>query len=350
MSSDILLAHPCPHLISGEKAVLSSDRRTVITRQNLSGMGLVSVTLNDDVTVPHVGYYDFAELTGTVKEPFKIDPHYNTLTVSSSIGSASYSLPTGYVYARQLLAILQRTGIEITSSGGKLRFKDVNRVGSNSFVNLSGLSLTALGFQYQQGVRGQMLTPPWTLGRTTDGYVIEFSQPLRNNPYLRVTYPVPREKCLRCRGTGVENDYRFDSTGDVLMVSNENLLYQASLKDLLTKRGSNPYHPWYGSLIQSFVGSKALSGSSEAVKLTIMDTLEKFRKMQTEQAKYQDVSPEERLASVTSVDVSAVEDDPTAFLADVAIRNFSNNDIQLTIVFTVPGVSALAGTNGLSLG
>lgn len=350
MSYDIQLAHPCPHLISGEKAILSSDRRTVITRQALSGMGLVSITLNDDVTVPHVGYHGFAVLTGTLKEPFKIEPHYNTLTVASSSGTASYALPTGYVYARQLLGLLQREGIEVTSVGGKIQFQDVNRVGVNSFVTLSGLSLTSLGFQHQQGIRGQVLTPPWTLTRNTNGYAIEFTQPLRNNPYLRVTYPVPRDKCLRCRGTGVENDYRFDTTGDVLLVSNEDLLYQSSMKDLLTKRGSNPYHPWYGSLIQSFIGSKALQGSSEAVKMTILDTLDKFRKIQTEQAKYQDVSPEERLAAVTSVDVSPIEDDPTAFLADVTVRNFSNRDVRLTIVFTVPGVTALAGTNGLSLG
>lgn len=350
MSSDIQLAHACPHLISGEKAVLSSDRQTILTRQTLSGMGLVSVSVNDDANIPHVGYYSFAELTGTIKEPFKIERFYNSLTVSSSSGTSTHNLPIGYVYTRQLIPLLERAGLEITAIGGKLRLRDINRVGTNSFVTLSGLSITSLGFQYQQGIRGQMLVPPWTLGRLNDGYVLRFTQPLRTNPYIRVSYPVPREKCLRCRGTGVENDYRFDSTGEVMMVSNEDLLYQASLKDILTKRGSNPYHTWYGSLIQLFVGSKALSGSSEGVKQTIVDTLEKFRRMQTEQAKYQDVSPEERLASITSVDVSPVEDDPTAFLADVVIKNYSNMEVRLTIVFTVPGVTALAGTNGLSLG
>jgi hypothetical protein len=78
--------------------------------------------------------------------------------------------------------------------------------------------------------------------------------------------------------------------------------------------------------------------------------LEKVKSLQAAQSKYQVVSPEERLYTVNDVQVQIDPNDPTTFRAQVTVRNASNRLVALNIVFTVPGVVALKGTNGLSLG
>jgi hypothetical protein len=173
---------------------------------------------------------------------------------------------------------------------------------------------------------------------------------LRSNPLLKVTYTVPVQRCLRCRASFVENDYRFTGSGQGIFVNNEDLLYQASLKLLLTDRGSNAYHPWYGTNIRSRVGHKAIGAVSTLISEDVRRALARMQELQREQAKYQGVSFQERLYSVLQVHVRPHIEDPTTFLIDVVVQNSSSTPINLNIVYTVPEVVALMGSNGLMLG
>ncbi len=122
------------------------------------------------------------------------------------------------------------------------------------------------------------------------------------------------------------------------------------LKILLTDLGSNPFHPWYGTSIRQRIGSKALMGVASVLSEDVRQALSRYQALQTEQAKYQVVSFKERLYGILGVDVKRHAQDATTFLIEVTVQNASGTPIALNIVYTVPEVVALMGTNGLMLG
>ena len=129
----------------------------------------------------------------------------------------------------------------------------------------------------------------------------------------------------------------------------ENLLYQACLKAILTVKGSNPYHPGYGSSIMSRIGQKNNLLAASQIKEDIVKALSSIQNLQNGQMKYQQVTDKERLYRVSSVNVSNTQD-PTVFLVDVVVVNGSNKPVSISITYTAPGAVALAGSNGGSLG
>ena len=154
---------------------------------------------------------------------------------------------------------------------GRLTFKESKFRGPSSILILSGTAADHIGFKAQRGSVGKSILPGWKLAKRESlvnqvGYKIVFNSEVKTNPYFKVDYQVPRERCLRCRGTGIENDYRFDESGEALLVKDENLLYQSCVKFLLTKVGSNPYHRWYGTTLTERVGSKAVGGVANSIR------------------------------------------------------------------------------------
>lgn len=359
-----------------ESVVLGSDRRTLPTRQPVAASGSVRVqvvsatsarrvrTGEDTVTdpedsfyIPSAGLLSVAQLTGSVSAPFDLQSCKGaTLVVTSSQETVSLTLPSNRrVTAQQIIDLFQprTTNILIENVRGHLVFTDVAEVGQRSRIRVSGTATEALGFEFQSGARGRVVFPPWRLEKRQDTITNRFPRfvrPVKQSANFRVTYTVPVERCLRCGATFVENDYRFDIRGDPLLIENEDLLYQAALKILLTGQGSNPFHPFFGTKLKSRIGTKAVGLVTTLINEDVRLALRNMQRLQTEQAKFQRVTPKERLVTILSVNVSPHEQDPSAFLVDVVVANGSGEPISLNIVFTVPGAIALAGSNGLSLG
>jgi len=226
-----------------------------------------------------------------------------------------------------------------------------NELGPFSNLRVTGTAASSLGFGYQWGASGQVVVPSWSLfGVEGGGYCIKFSRQIRSGSIFRVTYPVAPTKCLRCGTTGIENDIRTGVRGDALMVSDNNLLYQMCLKVILTNLRSNIYYPWYGSNIKASVGTKAQSGSALAIQQSVRTALTNLQNLQSSQSAFQLVSPKERLFAIDRVQVTESEVDPTVFLVEVAVRSYSSDPVNITIVYAAPGTYALPGTNGLSMG
>lgn len=365
MSLDFALAWQCPHLTVEEHVVLDADRRSLKSRQPIASLGSVRLLVNDEVYVPQGGLFSAARLIGAVSGPFDIPPDHNTLTIRSPVGSWTYQFRVRTITrlnAAEVVRLLLRDGCEVATpfdSGGHLAFNEDSTVGPDSFLEVSGSAASILGFgavgvnAYQRRAQGAMLYPGWQLMTPPDLITARFPkfvQPVKANPVFKLTYAVPGNRCLRCGGTLIENDVRFDVTGQAITIQNENLLYQAALKILLTLKGSNPYYLWYGSAIQSHIGGKALPGIATLLNEDVRRALGKLQSLQAEQSKYQPVSFKERLYSIESVNVQQQDQDQTVFTIDVTVRNASGSPIDLSIVFTVPSVVALMGSNGLSLG
>lgn len=356
MSFDIQLAFPCPHQTIEEHVTLGADQRSLKTRQPVAAFGSVRITANNGVVIPSTGVYSPARVTGFLSGPFQIVQDANILTISNRTESISATLPIGTrIKTKDVITLFLQAEpktILAENNNGHLTFTDLFSLGLESDIRVSGSAATALGFNQQRGARGKQIYPGWVLAKRSDTITNRFPKfvtPIRNAPVFKVSYTVPRERCLRCRGTYVENDYRFDAQGQALTVQDENLLYQMALKAVLTELGSNAYHSWYGTTISTQIGQKNLGGVGDLITEEIRRSLGQMQTLQLEQSKYQEVTFKERLYQVASVQTYASEDNPLAYMVEVVIRNASSDPIVLTIVFTVPGIASLVEGNGTRL-
>lgn len=363
MSFDFQIGFPCPHYIVEERVTLSEDRRGIVTKHPIAAKGAVSVLINDEFFVPQRGLASRAVLRSAQSGPYRIGKYEDELTVANSTLSFTVTLPHGLrVPTDDLVELFNRHFKErgeqllfATNVSGFLIFYDISSSGGKSRVTVSGSATNTLGFR-QRSVKGRVLYPSWVLEKQMSsdgefyGRFLRFTKPVKNNPVIKISYTTPADQCVRCQSTYVENDFRYNSNGDLRLITNEDLLYQASLKALLTIKGSNPYYRWYGTNLMNAIGKKAVYGLQNSIKQEISTALRLYQQSQMAQSNYQTVSSREKLFSLQSVEVYPHESDPTAFLAEVVVLNASQTPISLSIVYTAPSAIALAGSNGKSLG
>lgn len=356
MSKDFQIAFPCPHLVLEEVVALGPDRRSLVPKAPVASANVVRILVNDEAYIPPGGLYSQAQVEGAVSGPFRIQRCDRTFTVQSSTESVSVELPVGTQVDVLTVAKLLRnnlTDVAVEVVRGHLVLTDTATLGLGSRIQVGGAGAASLGFSVQRGARGRRIYPGWGLASspsTVVGRYLKFNEPIKQNPVFKVAYVAEPSRCPRCSATYIENDYRFNLQGDAVLVQDENLLYQAALKILLTQIRSNPYHPSYGSAISSRIGAKAVGAVASLITGDVQTALANMQAMQRAQTEFQVVSPKERLFSVSSVRVTPNASDPTVFEVDVVVTNAAGTPIAISIVFSVPGAAALAGTNGLSLG
>lgn len=363
MSRDVQLGWNCLHLTLEERVTLSSDRRSLPTLQPIANRTIVGVLADYDVQIPQDGLYSQAKLLSFQAGPYTLIENETDLSVVTSDESFSVTLSANVFYtADEIATAINRASTTkktvASSQNGRLTITDTASVGPRSIVQVFGLSLPKLGFGTQSGAQGKMLFPPWELytpPATPSSRYIRFTQPLAYNPILTVSYVTTQQRCLRCRGTGVENDYRFTATaslttsggtvpaGSIITIENEDLLYQEALKIVLTQRGSNPFHPAYGSTVLSRVGSKTIAATAAAINQDVRLALELLQTTQTEQAKLQSVTAREKLYSIQSVNTSADPNDPTVFYVDITVQNASTTPVVINVVYATSGVTSRNG-------
>lgn len=373
MSVELQVAFPCQHLVIEEPVALQSDRLSLVPKAPVANANVVRVLADDRYYIPATGLYSQAVLVGGAPGPFVlrrcsnlVGPDGNLLVLTTSAGTVEVRLPVGERVTATAVEQAIRTAafdfVQVGTRNGAIVLADTNAVGPESFVRVSGQGATALGFTAQTGARGTQVYPPWQLASRPDTYPSisgvkapvparypKFVRAVKSNPTFKVTYAAPPEQCPRCRATYVENDMRFDPQGELVLIDNENLLYQACMKALLTRKGSNAYHPAYGSTIMDRIGTKFLGATTMLLQEDVRAALLRVQKVQNEQAKYQAVTSKERFYALKNVQVTP-GDDPTTALVQVTVMNASLQPINLSIVFSVPGAVALAGTNGKTLG
>lgn len=363
MSFDLQLAWPCPHLTVDEPVTLAADRRRLITQRPVAGTGALSLRANDRFLVgPAVGLSVAAAVTGERGGPFIFTRDTAELTVTTPAGAVEVRWAAGYQTSAQVaerLTAAARGSFEVTvEASGALTLEDrAGPSGPGSRIALAGPARAALGFARQWGGAGRRWVPAWGVAAlegtgpgAEGGYQVVFTEPVMAAPRFTLTYSVEPELCFRCRGTGVENDIRYDSRGAVRTVSGYDLLYQSCLKIILTELGSNPNYLWYGSALAGRIGAKSGPGTRAAISASVRKALENLQALQTVQSKYQLVAAAERLYAIDRIDVDVDPRDPTVYYVTAAVRSYSSEPVELTVVYSVPGTFALAGTNGLALG
>lgn len=371
MSFDFQIAHACPHLTVEEEVVLGDDRRSLVTRQPVASNS-IRITANDQLTVPRDGLFSRAQLYGSVSGPFRVVPNENTISIRNRTQSIdNLELPVGVRITTdrvvELLNAAFRNGqvtIVAQNFKGYLRLTDLSDQGTLSQVIVKGDAAPQLGFVNQTRARGRMVYPPWRFAErpeitTTPGVANirqisvrypQFTQPVKGNPIFKVSYTTYQRYCRRCQGFGIENDYLISADGTPFTIVNEDLLNQDVLKVLSTIKGSNPFHPEYGTTLLTRIGTKATGTGLASVNEDVINALTVFQRLQEFAGRYQEITARQRLANVIAINTLPSEFDPTIFEVQIIAANASNVPVVVSTVFAAPGTAALAGTNGLSLG
>lgn len=349
MSIDFQLAFPCPHYTSEEVVLLGDDRRTLSLKQTLGSAASVRILANNKTVLLPQGVYSQA-IVEAPSGPYLVR-ETETLTVTTSQGSGTLSLTRGSYTTAQLVSRMVWGGVEVDDLGGRVGFSDPSNA-STAYVQVEGGGF--LGLASKQRIKSRLIYPPWSVVRkeSVDPYPqreVIFHSPLRQNPVLKVSYSAPLQRCLRCSAAVNENDVRFNAQGDLLTVKDEDLLYQASLKILLTDKGSNPFHPTYGTLLRKRIGQKAQSNVAMLIKEDVRRALINMQNYQTQQSKYQRVSLKETLYSILSLNVKRHVQNVSAYQVFLTVQNASGERVDLNIFFTVPEVVSLMGRDGLIL-
>lgn len=371
MTFDFQLGHQCPHLTIEEQVILGSDRCSLLTRQPVASASQIRVTANDNTVIRKEGTYTSALLSSAVSGPYRISPGLNQFTVSNRLSSVTVTLLENQSLTTSFIVELLNKAFKgaqakliAGNANGVLRIRDLLEQGRTSRLRVSGTALTALGFKDQVQARGREVYPPWDFAerevidvapglgsvRPISTRYPKFTKPLKTSPIFKVSYTTYQQHCRRCLTYDIENDYRILANGQPATVINEDLLNQDVLKILTTIRGSNPFHPRYGSTILNRIGTKAVVGTVSTINEDVAVTLDIFKRLQTEKARYQQVTSREKLAALNSLRTTPSEFDPTIFEVDIVATNAASVPVSITTVFAAPGTAALAGTNGLSLG
>jgi len=345
MSKELSILAKCPHETNEDRVSLSSDRLSLFTSQPIGSAYSVQILINDDTNliVPQSGLQIPAQLTAAGSGPFNIKPGGDTITISTNSLGITVALPKGSrVTTNTIVKLLRSKTSELAFSNvnGHIYIADLTAVGRKSSLKVSGSGADSLGFSIQKGAVGKTLYPSWRVKKdlSTGVRYIAFSEPIKKNPIFKVSYTSTPDSCLRCGGSAVENDWRYDSSGDNILIQNEDLLNQAAVKIVFTLKGSNPFHPFYGTELLNRVGQKAIASVANIINEDVRRALLAMQRLQREQGKIQTVTFKEQLLSIDSIQTIPDPDDPTAFDVDIYLRNASNEPINLTVFFTVPQV------------
>jgi hypothetical protein len=149
-------------------------------------------------------------------------------------------------------------------------------------------------------------------------------------PLIEVNYVTYPNNCPKCGGVNTIDDLSYSSAGDFLMAKKEYLLVQAVEKIITTKFNSNPFHGWYGTGLQSLIGSKITDLAYLKTKITeqissAMETLKSIQKQLV--TSNRQVDPGELFGQLLSVDIQQTED-PTIIFVTVTFTSQSKQTLE----------------------
>lgn len=362
MSYDRKLDQVCQHLVANEALYVTTDRKTIKPLRPISSIQGIKVRLNGALEVPATGVRQAPSGISTRWGTFKIETGVNDTFSFYTNGTSALRqivVPASAAYsAEQLVHVLNaaNTGLIFTTRDSYVRFESPY-VGAGAVVFLpSSCTLGAyLGLPTNYEYRGKDICPGWSviaaprvLSDRPLQYIV-FDKPLRSiADFVELNYPTLQQECRRCGGIGVENDWRYTQTGDVVEVRDEALLIQETLKLFYTEEGSNPFHPWYGTNLLDQIGQKVMLGSL-VQNMIVADIYRAFGrwqsiKRQQEIAIGQFVSDSEYPFRLMSVNVEQSQQDPTVFFVSVTVQNRSAQPIVIDRGIRIPQPADLLGS------
>lgn len=362
MSYDRQIDQICPHVVAEEGLFVSPvDRQTVVPMQPINNIDSIYVNYNDVLTVPAMGVQMPAQATGAKVGPFSITTGVNdqmVVSVNQGLDQTIVVPATNLIVANSLIGIMnaQVQGMAFTSNGNQVGIKTA-AVGRGASIYVRGTSTLAgtLGLTVNRDYRGLQACPGWTIITDPNSLtnppkrLIFFDEPLKGfNDYVKLSYSTSQQFCRRCGGLGVENDWRYGSSGETANVEDEALLIQETQKLMFTMIGSNPFHTWYGTEIVNSVGQKIAAGGF-VQNAVLQEVYTAFSRWQSIKRKQEDVvgqilTDEEYPLRLVSATMTQSTSDPTLVYLNITVQNRSTKPIQLTRGLFLPQPLDLLGS------
>lgn len=358
MSVDRQIDQTCRHSVSEELLNIQTDRRTAVPLRPIASAGSVLVRLNGEVSVPFSGLQVPGRVLGTREGPFTLTTGNNVLSLQvedDPIQTVTFPQAvrlTAPLLARQLSDAFvgvtffverNRVGVRSSMSGREAIFR----------FHTASTMAPLLGIPTNRIFRGKTTFPGWSL--VTDPTTLSdrprrllfFDEPLQAaSNFVEISYATVREECRRCGGVGVENDWMYGPNGEVVFVRDETLLIQELTKITYTARGSNPFHPWYGTTILERIGSK--NASSGVVQNTITSdiytTFARWQSIKRQQEEIgQIVTDREYPFRLMRVQLEQSQQDPTVIFVNIEVQSRSFAPFVITRGLQLADHFALTG-------
>lgn len=162
--------------------------------------------------------------------------------------------------------------------------------------------------------------------------------------FYEISYSVLSNLCPKCTGQKILNDFSYNSLGKINTVQNEEKLLQEVKKGLLTELGSNPFHSWIGTRINSLLGSKIFSIDSLRANLIqeVSNYLERYLDVQFQQARFQEVTDREAFGQIITVEAELDPIEPTLLTLTVIFQNRTGADLAFEKKVEIPASSVNA--------
>ena len=135
----------------------------------------------------------------------------------------------------------------------------------------------------------------------------------------------------------VGNDLAMNPDGSAQTVRDNEKLKQDILKAILTARGGNRFHQWYGSTVSERLIGQVLDNSQLVAEASsaVQETLSTLMALQTAQARVQYVSPGETLAAIRDVRVARDASDPRQWSITVEVLTRQLTTVEETFLLTL---------------
>lgn len=151
--------------------------------------------------------------------------------------------------------------------------------------------------------------------------------------YFTVSYYAPQEDCHKCRTLGHVFELQVVNDGEIKKVLGATKLVQEIVVFIMTRLGSLKFFDWLGTPITELAGSKFEPTFTPArVEFEILQAIEKYKKIQQEQAALQRLTPGEMFETVVALKRRPEEEEPTMLLYELTIRNKAKEDLDIPVL------------------
>lgn len=361
MSYDRQLDQICTHRITEEALFLDASSTIATPLRPISSANSVEVRLNGALTVPSPGVYSAPNSLGSKEGPFTITPGVNDVfRIQVNNGPEQVVvIPGGVKIPAARVASLLTLGLKDVHffvQGNRIGFQG-DRQGPDGtlFIPASATLAPVLGIPTPRHWRGQVITPGWTLVNDPNTLndrptrLVVFDQSLKGfSDYVELNYATLQQECRRCGGTGVESDWVYGTTGEVIQVRDEALLIQEIQKLMYTVKETNSFHAWYGTSIMESIGRKMTTNGIIQNQL-VGDIYQAFGrwqsiKKQQEENVGQAVSDREFPFRLMAVNLQGSQRDPTVLFINITVQNRSSQPIQIERGIRLPQPFDLMGS------
>jgi hypothetical protein len=352
MSYDRKLDQVCSHYVVDEPLYMDFDQMTIRPMRPVISGASVRVRVDGETDVPSYGMQIAPNVVGSRNGPFTVKEGVNDiLDVKVNQGPTIHIVLPALtaIPMDQLVRLLSSKvpGVQFFVSGRRLGFRSIYGGRASSVRILGTSTFAATAGIVAKEYRGIDRYPGWTMivapeqTTTRPMQYIVFDRPLKSYAdFVEISYTTAQQDCRRCGGLGIENDWLYGRTGEVIQVRDEALLIQECMKLFYTDQGSNPFHPWYGTILSEQIGRKIQVGGV-IQNLITADISRAFGawqsiKRQQEEKINQPVSDEEFPFRLINVNVQQSSADPTVFFLTVNVQNRSRKPLQIRRGVRVP--------------